>query len=738
MILSIFDNFRIRFNVKIDHTLFAIPLLILTLSGKSQQNRIDSLWSVYRNSNEYEKRLDILGNISNVLLFRDLDSGYTVSQMYTQAAQKRGDQKRIALGYNKIGRYFAWTSQFDSALIYFNEGLEIAKRIKNNNILSSTYTNIGGVYYDQGDYLRTVDCWQKTMRIQEQERDTAGIARSHVNLGVVYSAIDDLEQALFHFQESYILEKTQNNPRGIAYALINISDIQLEQNNTFEALANKIKAKELFEKEEEFMRVGNATLSIAKIYAELNRDSLAMVYFKEADSLIKEFGNPLSITQLNNSFGKYLMSVDDFRGAEKQCLKAFNTATKIESKKLVMQACNCLYQVYDELNEPQKSLDYLKEYVELNKKLKGKEKIQEFTRKEMQYEFDKERAVAAAKQEKTDALNKAEKERKDTIITMVLIVLGAILFFSLLLFKRFQITKKQKNIIAEQKQVTEEQKSLVEEQHKDIMDSIQYAKKIQNAVLPSRSQLEAVFPKFFSLYLPKDVVSGDFYWLKQYGEITFFAVADCTGHGVPGAMVGVMCSNALTKSVLELKDPNPGKILNHTRHLIIEQLTQKENTINDGMDISLFAWNPLSKEIIFSGANNPLWIVRDKEYHQIRDKSFKIFENGYSDKVLIEIKGDKQPVGHYPIQQEFSNHTFRVQNGDRLVLITDGYADQFGGTTESSKVGKKFKSKNLKKLILSTSESTVEDQFQSLMEYHLKWRGPLEQLDDICIFGIQF
>lgn len=257
-----------------------------------------------------------------------------------------------------------------------------------------------------------------------------------------------------------------------------------------------------------------------------------------------------------------------------------------------------------------------------------------------------------------------------------------------------------------------EQKKIVEEKNKDITDSITYAKRLQDAILPSAKMWHETLKESFILYLPKDIVAGDFYWMEQRNNIVFVAAADCTGHGVPGAMVSVVCSNALNRAFNEFGIDDPGKLLDKVRELVLETFAKSADQVKDGMDISLARIDLNSREVIWSGANNPLWYV--------------------SSGVVNEIKANKQPIGISDTPQPFTSHKVQLAPGDLIYLFTDGFADQFGGPK-----GKKFKYKPLQELVLSMADQTMLRQQQILLNTITEWRGNLEQIDDVCIVGIR-
>lgn len=265
------------------------------------------------------------------------------------------------------------------------------------------------------------------------------------------------------------------------------------------------------------------------------------------------------------------------------------------------------------------------------------------------------------------------------------------------------------------------QKESLEEKNKEITDSITYAKRIQLSIIPTEKQIKEIIPDSFVYYLPKDIVSGDFYWTQSVNDLFFIAAADSTGHGVPGAMVSVICSNALNRSVKEFNITETGKILNKTRELVIETFAKSDSDVKDGMDISLLCIDSNNQKISWSGANNPLWYICDSST-----------PNKSGEKELIEIKADKQPIGNADLPKPFTTHYIEYKKGISFYLFTDGFADQFGGPK-----GKKFKYKQLSDLILKKQSQSMAEQEDTLSQTFMAWKGDLDQVDDICIIGVK-
>ena len=301
-----------------------------------------------------------------------------------------------------------------------------------------------------------------------------------------------------------------------------------------------------------------------------------------------------------------------------------------------------------------------------------------------------------------DSIEVTENFRK-TFYLMNIVTTSLIVFGTSLYFVRDILRKKNLNFSLLKSSETK---------NKELLDSIKYAKRIQNAIMPSEKQLSHLIPNGFVIYQPKDIVAGDFYWLNQKDNDLYIAACDCTGHGVPGALVSVVCNAALNRSLKEFALKTPGEILDKTRELVLTEFEKSEDEVSDGMDIALIKLN--GNKLFFSGANNPLWIVRNNS---------DLFE---------DIKGCKQSIGLTNNPTAFITHEIDLNTGDCVYIFTDGYSDQFGGPK-----GKKFKSRAFKKLLQSVYSEPINQQ-KDIIETTMKtWKGELEQVDDICVIGLK-
>tara|TARA_Y100001968_G_C19453420_1_gene770343 strand:+ start:4354 stop:6180 length:1827 start_codon:yes stop_codon:yes gene_type:complete len=269
--------------------------------------------------------------------------------------------------------------------------------------------------------------------------------------------------------------------------------------------------------------------------------------------------------------------------------------------------------------------------------------------------------------------------------------------------------------VVKQKDEIDLQKSKLEELYKDVTDSIKYAKRLQDSILPPKKYIEGLFPDSFVLFKPKDIVSGDFYWMNKIGSKHIFAAVDCTGHGVPGAFMSLVGANGLNSAVKEHRLQNPGKILDDLNNYASESLYKQEddNAVRDGMDIAICSIDHKKMILEYSGAYNPLYIVRDNE--------------------ILITKGDKFAIGSFnPYTKSYTTHKIPLQKGDVIYVFSDGYADQFGGVS-----GKKFMYKQFRETLLSIQSLSMEEQQLALDKKIEDWKGSYEQVDDILVIGVK-
>jgi len=377
-----------------------------------------------------------------------------------------------------------------------------------------------------------------------------------------------------------------------------------------------------------------------------------------------------------------------------------------------------------------KQADIIQQQKTLNREAKNLIAIkQEYMKVELVL---KEKEALVVKQDEKIAVQHTEIDtQSDKIESQQAIIWLSILFLIIVsglgiwAYRSYRLKNEANIKIVQQKEEILTQHHVLEEQHKEITDSINYAKRIQDAILPPLTMVKEHLPESFILYKPKDIVAGDFYWMEaitgnkqsstlttQHSQLLLFAAADCTGHGVPGAMVSVVCHNSMNRAVREFGLTEPHHILDKTRELVVETFEKSHDEVYDGMDVALCSLDKNTNKLSFAGANNGLYLIRNNE--------------------LIEYKPDKQPIGNYDNIKPFNKHEIQLEKGDVIYMYTDGYADQFGGIK-----GKKFKYKPFRELLISIHQKPMEEQHNLINAAFIKWQGELEQIDDVCVIGVR-
>jgi len=527
---------------------------------------------------------------------------------------------------------------------------------------------------------------------------------------------DEAEQLYNDALESF---RKVNDEYGIANTMANLGMVQNKRGNIDYSLISLNRSLELYKKVNSFDGQAWVSNIIGNVYSEDHKYELAIKFFQQGlESSVKGNSIDFQINSLMN-LGSVFKKMNKPTESISNWQKAHSLASKYSKPHYLLSTTKNLSNYLEQKGDHKTALYYLKNMIALKDSLNNNESMKAIGKLESQYDFDKEQAIQASLYEQElnaqKAVAIAEKKQQNSIIIGVTVGLIIFLVFSVFLYNRFRVTNKQKQLIAQQN-------TLVMEKNKEILDSIKYAKRIQAAILPAKATIKKLLPDSFIIYKPKDIVAGDFYWLEEKNNKVLVAACDCTGHGVPGAMVSVICNNGMNRSVREHSITSPDEILNKTREIVVQEFEKSEENVNDGMDLGLISFSYSGNEVMleFAGANNSVYVAR-------KDSS-----------ELEEIDGDKQPIGAFDDFKPYSKHQLTLSKGDMVYLFTDGYKDQFGGEEPSkNKGGKKFKGNRLKKLLHSIKDTNTQDQKRILEEEFDKWKGNLDQIDDVCAIGIR-
>ncbi|CAG5079222.1 tetratricopeptide repeat protein [Parvicella tangerina] len=616
----------------------------------------------------------------------DLQTQVAYNKKAYELAKELGDNAKIAYHMNAIAAYYHLIGKFDLAVSNFNEALEVFESQQDTSSMITLMGNLAFMYYEQGQYDDAMGLYKKAEKLARATNRRSHLAHILGNLSLVYFQQEDYEKTAAAIDTALKIREQLGEMVSYYLTLNNYAAMLRKQKKydvAIDTIHSIIRGRIKLEVWDD---LSYSYYSLAMIFNDLEQYDSALVYGNKSMYLAKQINYPT----------------------------------------LLKDAGRALYMAYEGLNNGDSAFKYYKLHIEMKDSLYNEKNVNAAIKNKLSSDFEKQAAADSVAHAKEQEINEAEIDRqhaeiraKNTMQYGLIIGLLLVVVFAVFMYNRFKLTQKQKSIIEKQKEVVEDQKKVVEhqkevveEKNKEITDSINYAKRIQEAILPSRYSLVDNLKNGFVLFKPKDVVSGDFYWLENKGESIYFAAADCTGHGVPGAMVSVVCSNALSKSLLEEQITDPGKLLGRTRELIIQRFAKSGEDVKDGMDVSLCKLT--GNKLYWAGANNPLWIIRNGE------------------DAITEVKANKQPVGLYADPKPFDTHEFELNKGDTIYIFSDGFQDQFGGEK-----GKKLKTGNFKKLLISNNSLSMDEVKGKLEDFFFEWKGEFEQVDDVCVIGVR-
>lgn len=653
-------------------------LCVLLMYGflQAPAQKLDSLEHVLNKTKKDTNYVKTLREICYYYLFdrSDIEKALNFNDKAIDAAKKINSDfwcgKLFALKAY-IKQYY--TSDFQEAISYNFKSLEYYDKAGNESDKVAVYINLGSQYFDYGQMKDAEKYLKLGLEIAEKYNLSEDRALINSNLGSVYAELKNYEKSMLFLNEAreyYIKTDQELEIARMDFAVANNKlKKEVPKSQKLKMASEYLDLSAIFKKYDMIDFYIGASINAVVMYNQTGEFEKALTLLNEIKPLAESTKNYKILSNLYSTFASNAKNRGDFEN-EAMYLKKVMTANDSlfnETKDKVLSEVQIKYQT--------EKIESQNELLQKNSEIKDLE----LSKKDI------------------------EIAQSNTVKFALLGGLTLIVVFTFFLYNRFKITNRQKKTI-------EHQKILVEEKQKEITDSIKYAQRLQEAILPAREVIKHYLPESFLLYKPKDIVAGDFYFFEVINDTIYIAAADCTGHGVPGAMVSVVCSNALHRSIKEFNLSDPGKILDNTRDLVVQTFEKSGQEVRDGMDIALCVIQ--KDKIAFAGANNPCWILRDEEF--------------------IVLPADKQPIGKFDITDPYTTQKWELKKGDQIYIFTDGYNDQFGG-----KDGKKFKAKNFAELIKSIRHHSMEEQKSEMEIAFEKWRGNLDQIDDVCVMGIR-
>ncbi len=558
---------------------------------------------------------------------------------------------------------------------YYFKALEKFKEIKLIPMIAISYSDIATISYYNENYKQAAEYWEKSIQLDESIGKKNRMANNLSNLGIAYIEDGNLAKAETSLMKALSLSNEIKDDAIKASTHVNLTKLEYSKKNYRKAIEYNNLAAAYYESVKKYSTLSNVYSNGAELARTGKEYKIALKYIDKAFETAKHTENKTSFHALYFNKAAILYDLKDYKSAYD------NLNNYINQKDSLVNI------------ENQKSINELEKRYQLNER--------------------KKENVLLNQQVKTQEIYNSRMRITIGLISLIVVILAITAF---LVIKQ----NRAKNLINaqlfEKNNIINLQKNIVEDQHRDITDSIKYAKRIQEAILPPINLWNKILPNSFILHLPKDVLSGDFYWIEETADYTYVAAADCTGHGVPGALISIVNFNLLNKAVLEKNLITPSEILDAVNLWLTESLHQTygESAVRDGMDITLIAIHKHSNEVLFAGANNSIYKVSGSE--------------------LKQIKGDKFPVGAFIEDkiQKFTMQRFTVEKGDSIFLFSDGFADQFGGPK-----GKKYKYLPFQQKLTSITDVTIPQQSQIMRKEFMDWKGNHEQVDDVLLIGIK-
>lgn len=612
------------------------------------------------------------------------------------------DSLRICSFFDKVTEFEQ--NNTDSSVFYANQAYLLAKESNSTYLLCKANLVLGMVLQNTAEYKKAASYYVQGTALAEKLGDNQLLSRAYNGFGNLFSMQKQFESAASYYHKALELSKKNGDNRKVSVILMNLANI--EYSKSFYS-NDYTKCNEAYAEAYKWALLANDTNQIITClgnwgmsYGDEGKFDLSIEKLQAAIALANKTHSTADLISLKYYLGRTYASMKDNTRARSEHEASLKLAHKLKDLDFVAENYYSLSNVFYALEDYKLAYDYFEKYKNIEDTIANAEIATELNTIKTKYETEK-------KQKQIELLQ--VNANKDKVVKVSLLV-GAVMLLVLafLMFNRYRLKSKTNKLL-------EHQNTIISEKNKDISDSINYAKKIQEAILPSALEIEKVFPDNFILSLPKDVVSGDFYWFTQHDHLKLFVVADCTGHGVPGAFMSMIGNTLLNHIVIERKIVRPDLILNELRKEIIKSLKQGEQSQSkDGMDLSLVCLNTQTNELEMACANNPIWILK-------------------KDNTFVEIKPDKQPIGYVSGGgAQFNLKKYQAETGDIIFQFTDGFADQFGGPK-----GKKFKYNPLKEMLISLHNKSLPDQAEHLKNSFYDWKGTLEQIDDVLISGIR-
>lgn len=692
---------------------FLFVILFLFLRGFSVNPEVDSLLQLVKKipGNDTSKA-KYLSEIAYQMAGEDFDSALMYAFQAFEMSENLGYKWGMAKAKNSMGVIYFYNNEFTKSYQNYSQSVKIAEEIGNNALLGKLYSNLGMIDYYQGNYPKALENYFKSLKINQDKKNEKEISTLYNYIGSVYYTQDKFNDALSYYKMNLELTKKLKDQGRVAESYLNIGNCLLEKAKRDgnrdsasveldSAMAFYDRCLEIGQQIGDKLNMAYAYNNTGEVYAFRKQYEKAIEFYKLGLKCFEEVDELYGIGIASNALGGAYKNLNNNEEAIRFLQRAKNIGREQDIPELEAVAAEYLAEIYYSKGKFKDAYLNYRLYHQMDSTLKSSENTEAITQMAMNYKFE-------AEKKEREIVYEAEMKRQRLMRFMyltglVIAILGGIYVY--INFKR----KQRDNILLEK------QKQEIEEQKKSIMDSIMYARRIQTAILPSPEMATELLKDYFILFRPRDIVSGDFYWMGHRDNKVVVTAADCTGHGVPGAFMSMLGVSFLNEIVHKGQVIHAELILNNLRESVKRTLDQtgKKDEAKDGMDIALCVLDFETRKLEFAGAYNSLYYYRNGEFN--------------------EVKADRMPIGIYIKEKEsFTLNEVDMLPGDVYYIFSDGYPSQFGGPT-----GGKLKSSGFKDILTQIHDKPMAEQRDLLDKAIDDWRGELEQVDDVLVIGFR-
>ena len=587
------------------------------------------------------------------------------------------------------------------------EFLEMARKSRNKAKEAIALENLARIFFNIGNYSRTLEYFFEVLSIAEEQGDRFNQSVTLNNIGIVYSENGQLEKALEYYDRSLIIKEALGSQQAVANTLSNIGLIHDELGNYDAGFNAFTKAYNIDKKRQNIRGMFVSLNNLGQNFLKRGMYDSALVYFNRSQDLGAGIDNDYDKAHLLNNTAAAYLGKGESVNAEKYYQQAAGIGNRINARLRLKESYLGLSRVYDAMGDYGKSLEFYKNYELLKDSIFNQENLRKIHEIEADYKIRKKESEInlTKKESEIQGLRQSQTRLIAYLLISCLFLFGTLIF---VLYKRNQFKiKANKDLELKNNEILSK--------NIDMMDSISYAKSIQESLLPDPEIMSSFFTQSFIYYKARDVINGDFFWLSDEEDFLIFAVVDCTGHGVPGALITVMGNSLLNQVVNEKRVLYPSEILTELNYRVLNTLNQENYKVNnnEGMDIAIGRFDKGSMKLSFAGAKRPLYYFRNNH--------------------LNIIKGDQHSVGgtYYPRDRNYKEHEIYLDKNDSFYVFSDGYTDQFGGENNKKLLPGRFKD-----LLYEIQGEHMDKQREILDRKFRYWKGENDQTDDILVMGV--